>query len=125
MLGVLCLSVAIQRVRLDERDSDFFCNHLDPAGGQRFIRPEALDHYHVFVAAQPGNCVLRPHAGNDTLRDLNQQPIADIVSHGVVDGLEVVEIENHQRAKFCGAIAGSQCLVQAIKHQPPVGEVCQ
>jgi len=50
-----------------------------------------------FVAAQPSQQVGRLDAGAQPLGELDQQGVARRMSEGVVDVLEVIEIEEHQR----------------------------
>ena len=56
------------------------------------------------VAAQPGRQVVRAHRGAQLLRDAGEQAVAGRVPEGVVDGLEPVQVDQHDRgaAGFAG-----------------------
>ena len=54
---------------------------------------DAGDHHRELVAAQAGHGVLRAHASRSALGDRDQQPVADVVAERVVDGLEVVDVD--------------------------------
>ena len=78
----------------------------DPLGGlHRHLRiVDVLEQDRELVAAEPGGGVGRADAYRDALSDLEQNPVADGVTEAVVDGLEVVEIDEqnghsqHRRA---------------------------
>ena len=46
------------------------------------------------VAAEPGHGVLGPDHGGQGARDLDQQRVAGVVTEGVVDLLEVVQVDD-------------------------------
>ena len=54
--------------------------------------------------------------------DMLQQPITDLVAEAVVDQLEAVEIEKHQRHRLAGALRPRHRLAQSIAEQRPVGQ---
>ena len=49
------------------------------------------------VTAETGNAVAFPDRIDQALGHLLEQPVADGVTEAVVDGLELVEVEEHQR----------------------------
>ena len=58
-----------------------------------------LDEHRELVAAQSRHRVGRAHAGEQPPRGLDEQRVTRAVPETVVDGLEVVEIEEQQRAR--------------------------
>ena len=57
-----------------------------------------------FVSAQATDGVARAHAVGQALADLQQQGIARCVAHGVVDGLEAIQVDEEHGAM--GVIVG-------------------
>ncbi len=58
---------------------------------------ELAEQHRELVAPQPGDGVVTPGAGLQPFGHLHQQLVADAVAQTVVDGLEVVEVEEHHR----------------------------
>src|SRR5438132_10513202 len=54
-----------------------------------------LDHHEELVAPEPRHEVARAQDGAQPARDVDQQPVADIVAVRVVDLLEAVEVHEH------------------------------
>ena len=77
-------------------------------------------HHHELVAAQAAYAVLLPHARRQALRHFDQQAVADVVPLGVVERLEVIQVEDQQRAVDAAAVAGRQRVSQAVHQQAPV-----
>ena len=75
-----------------------------------------------FVAAQAGHGVGFPHAAGQALGHRLQQQIADMVAQGVVDVLELVQIQKHQRHPVAAPLADRQGLAQAFLKQFAVGQ---
>ena len=76
----------------------------------------AVEQQHAeLVAAEPGERVGRADAGLQHARDLLQQPVAGLVAAGVVDDLELVEVEvEHDVARSRDRRASLQRLVEAM-----------
>ena len=55
-------------------------------------------------------------------RDLLEQQVAGLVAVGVVDGLEAVEVEQHDRDQLAMAVGARQGLDQIVAEQHAVGE---
>src|SRR5207245_4215535 len=58
----------------------------------------------------------------DPLRDRLQQPIARLMAEGIIDVLEVVEVEEHDRHRALAALGEGQRVLHAIAEQIAVGE---
>ncbi len=74
------------------------------------------------VAAQPADGVDLAHAGAHPQRHFTQHDVAGLVAVGVVDGLELVEVEEHDGGAAALAAPGGQRLVQAVQEQDAVGQ---
>ena len=88
-------------------------------GGPRL---QPLQHQHKFVAAQAGHRVAGPHTGGDALGHQGQQPVTPFVTQGVVDALEVVQVQKQQGpvSAFAGTLGDGA--LQAVHQQAPVGQ---
>ena len=83
---------------------------------------QVFQHHHELVAAQTRHGVAFAHTRLQALRNLLQQQIADVMAKRVVEGLEVVQIDEQQRAFSAAAPTGSQCLLQPVQQKPAVGQ---
>ena len=86
--SVLC---AVELERLFERGEQALGDQVG-AGGER----QVLGDDDELVAAQAPECVGGPHDGIQSRGDRLQQFVAGAVSEGVVDALEVVEIDEQR-----------------------------
>ena len=71
------------------------------------------------VAAQAGERVARFHGVAQAAGDVLQQPVAVGVAERVVDGLEIVEVDDHERER--GARA-TQLALEPLAQQHAVGQ---
>ena len=70
----------------------------DAAGDlERLLLTHVEDDDRELVAAEAGDAVPGPDAGLQALGEVHQQRVPDLVAEGVVDALEVVEVDQHQR----------------------------
>ena len=74
------------------------------------------------VASQPRDRVLGADAALDASRDEPQQRVAAGVPERVIDGLEVVDIEEQHRRRAAVAVAAGQRLPDAVLEQSPIGQ---
>src|SRR5690606_32006926 len=58
---------------------------------------QAVEQHDEFVAAQPHAAILRRAAGADLFGGRDEHRIADLVTVEIVDGLELVEVDQQQR----------------------------
>ena len=65
------------------------------------------DDHGELVPAEPGDAILRGRAGA-AVGELDQQVVADLVAEGVVDLLEVVEVEEHEAERLAVGAVGVQ-----------------
>ena len=97
----------------------------DALGGldRRLRVVDVLEQDRELVAAEPGRGIGRAYARGDALRDLEQDAVADGVTEAVVDGLEVVEID--EQDGHSDAVAQRPCdrMADALVEQRAVGEM--
>ncbi len=86
---------------------------------------ERLKEHHEFVAAQPRQGVLGAQAGRQACGDFAQQGVADRVAEAVVDRLEVVEVDEQQRAEALLALLAVHRVLQPVEQQAPVRQAGQ
>src|SRR5215211_729760 len=139
--GVRLLEQAgpVLSIRWIERDSyaDRYAQFVVPqfvGFGERLDDPardpgSVPHHAHVreqhdeLVARQPGDRVCLPHTARQPIRHLSEQQIADVVSQGVVDALEAVQVEKQERHPDLPASRPRYRLVHAVMQEPPVGQL--
>ena len=125
MLGRAVMLVAGELVGLVERGENLFAHGFGLRGGFLGVLAQVFQHHHEFVAAQARHGVALAHAGGQALGDLLQQQVADVVAEGVVERLEVVQVDEQQCAISSAAGAGRQRLLQPVEQQPAVGQAGQ
>ena len=91
----------------------------------RGITGQAFEQHDEPVAALSRDGVAGAHAMAQPIGRGNQQRVADRMAARVVDPLEVVEVEEHQRAMLVVAGADGHRLLQPLEQQPAVGQVRQ
>ena len=74
------------------------------------------------VAADPGGQVAGPQRRLDALADGRQERVAGGVAEGVVDDLEVVEVEEQHDRDQPGGVGRLESLGHALGEERPVGE---
>jgi hypothetical protein len=84
------------------------------------IVAQLADQYDELVAAQACHRVIAAQLLRQTLRRLLEQAVAHRVAACVVDLLEVVEVDEEQRADLPAALRCAQRLLYAVDQQAPV-----
>ena len=95
-----------------ERRDDALCR---PRG--RGLVGDLLDQHHELVAAEARDRVCGPQHRSQARRDAREQLISRSVPEAVVDELEVVDVQQHDRE--LGGRLG-ECAAQAVEEQGPV-----
>ena len=99
--------------------------HGDPLGHACSVArvTHVLEQHGELISAEPRDGVLAPDAAQQTLGGGEQQRVAGSVAEFVVDGLEVVHVEEqHRHAAFAGANHG---VLEALGKQRPIGQLRQ
>ena len=118
--------------RLDRQreaaDLHLLLDHLTEPG-QHVVRAGHVgEHEAELVATQTGQRVRCPQVGEETLPDRRQQPVAVVVAEGVVDFLELVEIDDGDGRRVpelgaTGQFGGGPTVEQAAVRQVGQGIV--
>ena len=91
----------------------------------RLLVDGAHAQHHELVTTKPGQGVRGTQAGAQALGDQAQQQVALVVAQGVIERLEVVEVDHQQGAVVTGARASSLNQLEAVHHQAPIGQAGQ
>ena len=83
---------------------------------------QVLEDHRELVAAQARHGVGGAHAGREARRDALQQLVAHLVAERVVDGLEAVQVDEHEREPGVAARRVDDRLLEAIVEQHAVGQ---
>ena len=114
----------IEQVRLVELGLDLARDalglHRGEAGGV-----EVFENDDELVAAHARHRVAFTDAAFQATGGVHQQLVADIVAERVVERLEIVEVDQHQRPVPVMAGAAGQGAPQPVEHQAPVGQAGQ
>ena len=108
------------------RERDGLFDGLDDAHPERHRFGFGLQVHgqdHELVAAETGDRVAVAHQLRETAGDRHQQFVADLVAEGVVDGLELVEVDEQHRDDAFAAVQTRDRLLGAVEQQQPVGEL--
>ncbi len=115
-----------------DADADLQQSLVDPEGpaqvghgpgGQRLrLGPSHVAGDHRELVAAEAEDAVRAADGEQARRDLLQQPVADEVAAGVVDGLEAVEVEIEQGAAALGRAHLAAHDLQRLLEVGPVGQ---
>ena len=99
--------LAFDQIWLGEADENL-------VGDERSVefRRHACQHDDEFVAAEPRHDVALAHAGQKALGNLDEQQIAGVMPQGIVDDLETVHVDEHDRQLPVLAAGSEQGLSQ-------------
>ena len=94
-------------------------------GGQGRVFGEIVlgQQHHKLVATLPAHGVRTAHAGRQALRHRLQQAVANAVAEGIVDQLEVVQIEKQHAQMATAPLGHGNRLADPVVEQHPVGQV--
>src|SRR5690606_13893406 len=94
---------------------------LGPVGGRAGVGEGQQQEEFVPTLPRQGGAVPR-HQNLQAAGDVPQQFVPHLVAHGVVDVLELVEVEKQQRQRLAGALHQVQGLLEAGGEGGPVGQ---
>ena len=84
--------------------------------------PDFGQHHHELVAPDAADGVADAQLVHQSQRHFAQQQVAYRVAQGIVDGLEAVEVDEHDRRLLAIAMAERQRLREAVLQQAAVGQ---
>ena len=104
--------------------------HTPPKGlgqsdGLAHLGGQGFEQDHELVVAMARHHVALLGAAVQPFGHLAQQGITGFMAQGLVDGLEVVDVQHQHGAVIALAAAGNQRLLQVFQHQAPVGQLRQ
>jgi hypothetical protein len=82
--------------------------------------PEVLTQHDEFISGQAGQRVTGSHHAGDPAAHRDQQIISDLVTMGVVDLFEVVEIHKEDGHQLLGPSTPRQGMFEAFQQQDPI-----
>ena len=114
-----CTSRSIDAHRLVQRRIDAVGDHHGVLG-----MVQSLAQHHELVATEAGHRVAGAHDRTDPVGDGDQDLVAQLVTHRVVDRLEVVQVDEQQRDRVPAAEAAQsvQRTLDPLEQQRPVGQ---
>ena len=86
------------------------------------VAVQAFQHQHEFVATQPRHGIARAQAVIQPLRHFLQQAVALVMAQGVVEGFEIVQVDEQQGPGMGVMLADFQRHLQAVQQQATVGQ---
>ena len=98
---------------------------LDDAPGQAgglLVRTDILLEHHEFVAAEARHEILRAQHGAQPVGYRAQQLVAARMAQGVVDLLELVEVDEQQCRQLLGIVRYRQQTLDLVAKIDPVGK---
>ena len=95
------------------------------SGRHRGIGVQFFQHDHELVATEAGHGIDTAHTLLQTLGHLLEQQIAHVVAEGVVEYLEIVEVDKQQAPVLAVAVARRQGQPEAVQKHPPVRQACE
>jgi len=99
-----------------------FLSHFPRLHGSLcFVLAQRFQQHHEFIPAQPCQGIALAYTGSQTLAHFDQEQVADVVSPGVVQYLEIIQIDEQQRGTVVVTRTAGNRLVQTIKQQTAVG----
>lgn len=123
--GSAVMSVLVKLIRLSECRQDFVADLLYLRGRFWETGAEIFEHDNRFVAPGTRNGIAVTNAHGQSGACLLQKLVAQFVAKGIVECLEVVQVDEQQCAVLLAAGRGSKCLFQSVEQQPAVGQAGQ
>ena len=135
-IGRACFLAFVEQrdARTDAHSVLVVADHERPAarGGKalgdpdrRVLVDEVLAEHHELVATEPGDRVSGADGGAQSRRQLAQQQVTDVVPAGVVDELEIIEIEEQDRDPGSRPPGPRERVLQPVQEQGAVRQAGQ
>ena len=123
--GGAVVRLAGQFVGRSQAAQHFAGHRLDFANDQLWLARQAFEEQDKFIAAEACQGVAGTALFAQAFADLLQQLVAKGMAEGVVDVLEMVQVDKQQGAFLAFAPVAGQGLVQAIEQQAAVGQASE
>ena len=114
--GRFCLPLMLnfQHVRLCQSSTDLFSDDTGLCGGLGFVFIQPAEHHHELIPAKTRDGINLTHATGEAFCYFYQQLIAHIMPVLVIERLEIIQIQEHQRTIQAAALAGGHGLFQTV-----------
>ena len=86
---------------------------------------QGFEQHDELIAAESGDGVAFADTGQQAGGGLPQQQVTHVMTQGVIEQLELVQIQKQHSAKFTGTLRGQRALRQPIHQEPAVGQAGQ
>ena len=117
--------VTAKRKLLVEHLQNFLGHHLGLACGIGGHGTQLFQHHHKLIPPQPGHGVHIAHAFLQAAGHLLEQQVPHVVAQGVVQDLEVVQVNKQQGTVVTMARTASHGMLQAVDQHAPVRQAGQ
>ena len=121
--GRAVMLVLLEEVGGGQGRTQLFGDHGDFLGSFLRIAAEFLEQHHELVAAEARHGIFFAHLRLDAPRHFDQQLVAHIVTHGVVQVLEAVHVEEKHGAVLEAACRDGQRGAETVQQQAPVRQL--
>jgi len=85
----------------------------------------AIDQYHELIAAHPADRVCVAQRARHARGHCSQQPITDFMAEGIIDVLEIIEVDVERGAHRPVAAVAGQKLIDAVHDQSSIRQARQ
>ena len=86
---------------------------------------QVLHQHHKLIASKAGHHIAAAHTGDQALAHLAQQAVSLLVSQGIVQILEIVQIDEQQRRKTGSQLACADRPLQPIHQHAAIGQASE
>ena len=114
-----------QLIGLPKCVKHFVRHHLGLGGGLLWQAAQPVQQHDELVPTKTRHRVAFTGATEQAGADLLQHGVAGIVAQGVIELLEVVNVQKHQGAVVSGARRGEPHLIEAVHQQIAIGQMGQ
>ena len=77
-----------------------------------------------FIPTQTGHCIGGPDGRPETLGNLDQHGVTDIMAQSVIYGLERIQVQHQHGRGFPAVRTGQDCLLDPLVEQGPIRKAC-
>ena len=116
---------AVEQVRLVDGRQNLLADGFGLGRGFLWSPAQIFEQHQKLISAQASGGVGFAGAGDNALGDFVEQKVACLMAEGVVQGLEMIQIDEQQRLRAAASGAGSQGLAQPVQQQAAVGQTGQ
>ncbi len=90
-----------------------------------FTGPQIVQNDDKFIATEAGNRIAFAHRGDQSRRNFDEDLISSLMPQRIVDGFEIVHVDEQQCAEMASAFAGGKLVIEAVQQQATVRKIGQ